>query len=410
MAREFTRAEFHDLVWSNPITHLAKEFSLSDVAIHKICRKHSVPTPPPGWWARKRAGQTVKRTPLPKAGDDVSDRIVIAAPELRGETNAAARVRQTARVRATALPADADIKPDPFVERTVAALRKAEPSLKGLVEVSGEGLFRCEIAPASIDRLKLVLNRIAAAAALQGFVLVDGWRGAAFSGDGETLTISIIEAFRRVKHVLTPAEQKMLDAWDRRQGRASRRSSWDDPDFAEWPRFAEWDYVCTGQIGFELESVHMPGRQGPRSTFRDGKVQRLEAMAEDISVALAVLTAAKREQRERREEEERVRLEAKRIRELPLRAKFVADRRREALEAVLADLADLDRLRRLLTSLETITEEGIPVRVEAFLANAREELAARENALSVQGLERRFEGARLFGTDDDHSFKSPYYY
>lgn len=35
MSRVFTRQEFYDLVWSKPTTHLAEEFALSDVALHK---------------------------------------------------------------------------------------------------------------------------------------------------------------------------------------------------------------------------------------------------------------------------------------------------------------------------------------------------------------------------------------
>lgn len=65
MARTFSRREFYDLVWSKPITRLAKEFSLSDVAVHKICRKHEVPTSPLGWWAKKTAGKPVTQTRCP---------------------------------------------------------------------------------------------------------------------------------------------------------------------------------------------------------------------------------------------------------------------------------------------------------------------------------------------------------
>ena len=43
MSQRFTREEFYDLVWTKPLTHLAKDFRLSDVALHKICRKHDIP-------------------------------------------------------------------------------------------------------------------------------------------------------------------------------------------------------------------------------------------------------------------------------------------------------------------------------------------------------------------------------
>lgn len=61
VARVFTREEFYELVWSKPMTHLAKEFAISDVALHKICKKHDIPNPPLGWWAKKAAGKKVKR-------------------------------------------------------------------------------------------------------------------------------------------------------------------------------------------------------------------------------------------------------------------------------------------------------------------------------------------------------------
>ena len=78
----FTREELYRLVWSKPMTHLAREFALSDVALHKICRKHNIPNPPLGWWAKKAAGKAVKQIPLPKAKAGTSDRITIAAGQL----------------------------------------------------------------------------------------------------------------------------------------------------------------------------------------------------------------------------------------------------------------------------------------------------------------------------------------
>ncbi|MDP5278155.1 hypothetical protein Q9Q95_04400 [Sphingomonas sp. DG1-23] len=411
MARVFTRQAFYELVWSKPITHVAKDFALSDVAVHKICRKHDIPTPPLGWWAKKQAGKPVKQTPLPDSGPGVSDRIVIAAPVLGSEPSTIATIREEARLRVSGLSteADADAVPDPIVAQTIATLRKAKPSAKGVIEVSGAGLIRCEIGPASVDRLETILSRIVAAAAAQGFILQATKIGAGFFGDGETISVGVTETVKRVKHVLTANEQKEMDAWERKAERRYRNPHrhW---EFEMRPIFDEWDYVCTGQIGFEMESVHVLGRQGPRSTFRDAKVQRLDSLAEDISVALAVLAVAKREERMRREEAERVRLEEKRVREQPLRAKFIEDRRREGLEAVLADIADLDRLRRLLRGLDAIETNSGSRRVAVFLAWARDELAAREQAFSAEGLEHRFEEARLFGDDDDHSFKSPYWY
>ncbi|MCC6981765.1 MAG: hypothetical protein IT535_00705 [Bauldia sp.] len=98
MARVFTREEFYELVWSKPITQLAKEFDISDVGLHKICRKNDVPTPPLGWWAKKAAGKEVKRTPLPKARPGASDAIRIADADRRRESPALSAAREQARI------------------------------------------------------------------------------------------------------------------------------------------------------------------------------------------------------------------------------------------------------------------------------------------------------------------------
>jgi len=60
-----SRAELYELVWSKPVTHIAKELGVSDVAIKKHCVKHAVPTPPVGYWARVAHGQNPGKPPLP---------------------------------------------------------------------------------------------------------------------------------------------------------------------------------------------------------------------------------------------------------------------------------------------------------------------------------------------------------
>jgi hypothetical protein len=61
-----SRQELYDMVWSEPMTTLAKKFGISDVALAKRCRAVDVPIPYRGYWARKTAGQKPTQTPLPK--------------------------------------------------------------------------------------------------------------------------------------------------------------------------------------------------------------------------------------------------------------------------------------------------------------------------------------------------------
>lgn len=61
----FEREKLYNEVWSDPVTTVAKKYKISDVAIHKICKKMNIPVPPRGYWAKIRSGEKVKRTPLP---------------------------------------------------------------------------------------------------------------------------------------------------------------------------------------------------------------------------------------------------------------------------------------------------------------------------------------------------------
>ncbi len=412
MSRVFTRQEFYDLVWSKPMTHLAKEFALSDVALHKICKKHDIPNPPLGWWAKKAAGKAVKQTPLPKAKAGISDRVTIAAGQLGPEPEVIATARENARLLASSIDVNTALTANPIVDRTIAQLRKAKPSsINGLVTVEGLNVVKVTVAPDSIDRLEIALGRVAAAAEALGIKLVRGEKTAAFTCEGETIGFSISEGVRREKHV--PTEREIAEQEAARKRRAKRWNnpgSWDDDDFSfSSLRGPEWDYHPTGLLAFELEHSYLLGGS-PRRSFKDAKVQRIENMATDIAVGIAVLAAAMKDDKVKREEQERQREEARRLRELALRRDHIAERRGKALDEVLEEMASLDRLRRLVANLRGEDISVSTGRVAEFLGLAERRLASREAALSADGLEQRFEKDRLFGDDDDHAFRPPYGY
>jgi hypothetical protein len=413
MSRTFTRTEFYDMVWSKPMTHLAKDFALSDVALHKVCRKHDIPTPPLGWWAKKAAGKPVKQTPLPKAkaNANASDQVTIAAGELRPESELIATARENARVLASSITTDAELPTDPIVDRTLAQLRKAKPSsVNGLVAAEGQNVIKANISPTSIDRLELALNRIAAAADALGIKLVRGEKSANFIFDGETIAFSVSEAVRREKHVLTEKEIAEEEAARKRRARRwNRPDAWDDMDFGIFSRRPEWDYHPTGQLAFELEQSYLVGGS-PRRSFKDAKVQRIENMASDIAVGIAVMAAAKKDDRRKREEQAHQEAERRRQRELALRQQHIAERRDKCLDEILGEVAALDRLRRLVKGLRAEKLAEGAERVTAFLTLAERRLEDCSAALSAAGLEERFEEDKLFGEDDDHGFRVPHYY
>jgi hypothetical protein len=70
------RRELYDLVWSTPMSSLAKRFGYSDNGLAKVCRRLKVPIPYRGYWARRQHGQEPHKEKLPRA-PDLDKRVVI---------------------------------------------------------------------------------------------------------------------------------------------------------------------------------------------------------------------------------------------------------------------------------------------------------------------------------------------
>ncbi len=64
-----TREELYERVWSTPMSHLAKEFGLSDVGLAKLCSRIHIPRPRLGHWSKKAAGKKTYQRRLPNRSD-----------------------------------------------------------------------------------------------------------------------------------------------------------------------------------------------------------------------------------------------------------------------------------------------------------------------------------------------------
>ena len=79
-AHRLTRQELHQLVWSEPILLLCKKFDISNAGLAKICRRHHIPIPRRGYWAKRQAGRHTELVPLPACTAEISEWI-----EIRGK-------------------------------------------------------------------------------------------------------------------------------------------------------------------------------------------------------------------------------------------------------------------------------------------------------------------------------------
>jgi hypothetical protein len=115
-------------------------------------------------------------------------------------------LREGSRVLVSSLCAEREVPGDALAGRTAAKLRNSKvesPSV--LVSVEALGMVRASLAPASVDRVELAMNRLAAALAAVGA----REKSAVIVCDGERIGFSVNEALRREKHV--PTESRAAD-------------------------------------------------------------------------------------------------------------------------------------------------------------------------------------------------------
>jgi hypothetical protein len=83
---QFTREELHERVWAEPMRTVAQRLGISDVGLAKQCRRMRVPVPGRGYWAKKAAGQKLRKLPLPPLppNDSATPRttVIHAAPSI----------------------------------------------------------------------------------------------------------------------------------------------------------------------------------------------------------------------------------------------------------------------------------------------------------------------------------------
>jgi hypothetical protein len=81
---EFTRQELYDMVWSEPMSRLAKKYNISDNEIRKICEKNNIHVPYIGYWQKIQYGKRIVKTKLPAAGEG-EDKIILSHRDKDGK-------------------------------------------------------------------------------------------------------------------------------------------------------------------------------------------------------------------------------------------------------------------------------------------------------------------------------------
>ncbi len=130
-----SRKVLYKKVWETPITRLSKEYGLSDVGFAKICKKHNIPRPPRGYWARKAAGYRVKQLPLPP-GEDVTIEINPNRYSQNAKKNKELVARMSSSKQSDEEPIvvpDRLSSPHPLTKQSSETLNGRQPDAEGLI-------------------------------------------------------------------------------------------------------------------------------------------------------------------------------------------------------------------------------------------------------------------------------------
>lgn len=282
-----TAQELYDLVWSRPVSEVAKEYGLSDVGLAKLCRRHGIPLPERGYWQKKRSGRRVKQVALPERLADLEIRIEMHDEEQTDSAYAQALERLAEGLSTPPAVPETLEDVDPLVRRTQKSLNGAKADEKGLRFPRARQVLNVHVAPASIDRAMRILDGLLKTLPQAGMQLQrpEGERiKTVVEVEEESLEIAIAERVRRMERPLTSEERE-----EQKRGKLY---------YIPY----KYQYHPTGHLCLKI--VDAP--YGCRESWCDGKQKRIEnhlgAFLEGL-VKAAVAKRLRREERKRRERE-----------------------------------------------------------------------------------------------------------
>jgi hypothetical protein len=314
-----TRQQLYDRVWSKPVDQLAKEFGISNVGLGKACRRHGIPVPPRGYWAKKAAGHRVRQVPLLAATQPWQERVTFHGSP-RDESQEADAIEVHPLIAFEQAPEhQLVVVPDvevthPAVLKTGRLLRRAKRDANEMVPPP-PGALRIHTSRALHERALRLWHVMLMAFEARGYAVAIGEQATTVTVLEEPIALSLHEGTKNVAHKITFTEQKEID-----RGYGSR--------------VPKWDHVPSEHITLAITNVSRV-----RHHWHDGP-RPLETQLNKVMVGLVRAALEIKRQREEAERQEKVRQEE-------------ARRRLEAERRWAIEKGRRDRLHRFVVAWES---------------------------------------------------------
>ena len=255
------RAQLYDLVWSKPMLQLAEELSISDRGLAKKCKRHKVPVPYRGYWAKIEAGKKARKSPLPKSDNEYLNHIrFVKEPEAQ---NAIGKIVDFP------LPSDLEEKINSF--DFSSTYRKRHPLItatrKNISKRSADR-YGFVILPKECLSLKVTANTLEQSIDLFSLIITFsdhiGWTVESYHDkthitvDNQRIAIRIKEKIKQVTHKLTDEEKADKKRW-------------------RYSYAPKHDFLSTGELSIEFDQYRCYDQKSSCKVDHDHLGEQLKA-------------------------------------------------------------------------------------------------------------------------------------
>ena len=345
----YHRETLYREVWSMPVTEVAKRYKVSDVTIHNVCKSLDIPTPPQGYWAKLRAGKSVKKLPLPPGKEQTKLGIQTGISHTKSQNeNVAPLAFLPEEERQVVLNVAAQIllpqeharmRPEIVAHRKrIAEWKKRTRQLEREAGINWNRSRR-EVPPAfargvSEEQQPRIFRLIDA---LAKAMLPLGWRlteDLCFAREQDVVTLTFSEATDQILH--TPTREENLKLLEYEETRKTH--SW-----VTKPQIRKYDSVYNGRLSLCINGA---------KAFRDCRSYVLEDRLGDMMLSIYCGAERVKKARLAREEAERQRREEERKREEQRQRYNTEVDRTLALVNCAADYEIARQIRTYVSSME----------------------------------------------------------
>jgi len=374
--KRITREMLYNEVWSEPVARIAPRYGISDVALAKICKKHRIPIPPRGYWAKISAGRKPPRLPLPKAPELDNYPMPVRLSPHYDQTNPEIPSQKPAtaleRIGQIEVPTELS-SPHPLIRAAEKRLKKRAgwDDYKGLRSAPGE-VFHIEVTRSALDRALLLADTLIKSFEEHGLsVRLDDKRdGSVVCSDTTELRITITEHVARSRHEPTLAERRAIQRWEN----SSNHWSSSNP----YPCPPDYDYTPTGKLTISIGGYPSRSWSDTPKTPLEKRLHQVVAGAQDLleQERLSVLEQQRREI-ERQRARERYERQVERRKQEKARL--------ECLDSEAIRWADAERLRRYIEAVENsaVAKGEMTQELQAWIYWARLKADCRDPLIPV---------------------------